>query len=150
MTPTPTCTPLRSMLFVPGDSEKKLAKAGTGPADALILDLEDAVAPERLPFARGLVRTFLDASRGRPGPQRWVRINPLSDPESLSDLAAVVGGAPDGIVLPKTTSAHDKDVSLSPQSGFREVSNSCRAAKAAASSMSEGAATADMRCRLAK
>jgi citrate lyase subunit beta/citryl-CoA lyase len=102
-----THTPLRSMLFVPGDSEKKLAKAACGEADALILDLEDAVAPQRLPFARGLVRAFLEDSRQRPGPRRWVRINPLSNPESLCDLAAVVGGAPDGIVLPKTTSAHD-------------------------------------------
>jgi citrate lyase subunit beta/citryl-CoA lyase len=104
---TTTFTPLRSMLFVPGDSEKKLAKASVGPSDALILDLEDAVSPERLPFARGLVRDYLDASRGRAGPRRWVRINPLSNPESLADLAAVVGGAPDGIVLPKTTSAQD-------------------------------------------
>jgi len=100
-------TSLRSMLFVPGDSEKKLAKAAAGDADALILDLEDAVSPERLPLARGVVRAHLDASRGGGRQQRWVRINPLSNPESLADLAAVVGGAPDGIVLPKTTSAQD-------------------------------------------
>lgn len=98
---------LRSMLFVPGDSEKKLAKASAGEADALILDLEDAVAAERLPFARGLVRAHLDATRGRGPQQRWVRINPLSTPAAMPDLAAVVGGAPDGIVLPKTTSAQD-------------------------------------------
>ncbi len=101
-------TTLRSMLFVPGDSEKKMAKAAAGAADALILDLEDAVAPERLPFARGLVRAYLERSRGdATRQQRWVRVNPLSNPESLADLAAVVGGAPDGIVLPKTTSAQD-------------------------------------------
>lgn len=99
---------LRSMLFVPGDSERKLAKASAGPADALILDLEDAVAKERLPLARGMVAEFLKASRGRVRPrQLWVRINPLSTPDALPDLAAIVGGAPDGIVLPKTDSGAD-------------------------------------------
>jgi len=100
-------TPLRSMLFVPGDSEKKLAKAETGEADALILDLEDAVAPERLPFARGLVLEHLRRTPRGGRQQRWVRINPLSSAAALPDLAAVVAGAPDGIVLPKTRTAED-------------------------------------------
>lgn len=98
---------LRSLLFVPGDSEKKLAKVAGGPADALILDLEDSVAPDRLPFARGMVRSYLDSSRNTGTQQRWVRINPLTTALALPDLAAIVGGAPDGILLPKTRSAED-------------------------------------------
>lgn len=98
---------LRSWLFVPGDSARKLEKAEGSGADALILDLEDAVAPSNKAAARGVVRDFLDA---RPPAQRrtalWVRINPLDD-TALQDLAAVVGGAPDGIVLPKIDGPED-------------------------------------------
>lgn len=94
--------PPRSWLFVPGDSERKLAKAEAAGADALILDLEDSVAAARRPVARGKVRAYLDA---RPPGSRasalWVRINPLDGPDALADLAAVAGGAPDGIMLPK-------------------------------------------------
>lgn len=97
---------LRSLLFVPGDSEKKLAKAeGTG-ADALLLDLEDAVSQERLPVARGLVRDYL-TSHPRDRQQVWVRINPLNTPLALPDLVAVMAGQPDGIVLPKPLNASD-------------------------------------------
>lgn len=98
---------IRSWLFIPGDSEKKLGKAdGTG-ADALILDLEDAVSPERKAEARAMVRDFLAARpvEGRKA-QLWVRINPLDD-AALEDLAAVMGGAPDGIMVPKTDGPAD-------------------------------------------
>lgn len=98
---------LRSMLFVPGDSERKLARGASFPADALILDLEDSVAPERTSVARGMVRAYLDAQPDRARQQLWVRINPLGTPAALLDLAAVVGGAPDGILLPKPDSAAD-------------------------------------------
>ena len=98
---------LRSMLFVPGDSERKLAKSAESPADALILDLEDSVAAERTAVARGLVREYLDAAPDRSGRALWVRINPLSTPAALIDLAAVVGGRPDGIMLPKPDSGVD-------------------------------------------
>ena len=94
----------RSYLFVPGDSERKLAKAKDGPADALILDLEDAVAASALPAARRLVAEFL----GESGHARcWVRINPLTSPESTLDLEAVLPAAPYGIVLPKSSGADD-------------------------------------------
>ena len=96
---------LRSMLFVPGDSDRKLAKGAESPADALILDLEDSVAPDRTEVARGMVRAYLAARPKRERQQLWVRINPLATPKALPDLAAVVGGAPDGIVLPKPDSA---------------------------------------------
>ncbi len=96
---------MRSMLFVPGDSDKKLAKSRQSAADALILDLEDSVALSRKPEAR---RVTLDFLRSREGGQLlFVRINPLSSPYAVDDLAAVVAGRPDGIVLPKCASAED-------------------------------------------
>ncbi|UCV23663.1 HpcH/HpaI aldolase/citrate lyase family protein [Ferribacterium limneticum] len=98
--------PLRSMLFVPGDSERKLEKAVSSPADALILDLEDAVAPSRTHIARGMVLEYLKSRPDRQRQEIWVRINPLATPSALRDLV-VVAGAPDGLVLPKVSSYHD-------------------------------------------
>jgi citrate lyase subunit beta/citryl-CoA lyase len=95
---------LRSLLFVPGDSERKLAKAQLSRADALVLDLEDAVAAERLPVARAMVLDFLKSRADRGKQQLWVRVNPLHTPLALEDLAAVIRGAPDGIMLPKCDS----------------------------------------------
>jgi citrate lyase subunit beta/citryl-CoA lyase len=92
---------LRSLLFVPGDSEKKLAKSTSTAADALILDLEDSVAPERTALARGMVAEFLQAHPDRSQQQLWVRINPLQTPQALADLVAVMPARPDGIMLPK-------------------------------------------------
>jgi citrate lyase subunit beta/citryl-CoA lyase len=95
----------RSWLFVPGDDERKLATAPGAGADALILDLEDAVVAERRPAARALVRAFLDGPA--PGAQRWVRVNPVDGPDVLDDLAAVVGPGLDGVVLPKVRGGAD-------------------------------------------
>lgn len=97
---------LKSLLFVPGDSEKKLAKAESTGADALLLDLEDAVSQDRLPVARGLVLEYLK-SHNRQHQQVWVRINPLNTPLALPDLVAVMAGQPDGIVLPKPLDSSD-------------------------------------------
>lgn len=96
---------MRSMLFVPGDSDKKLSKGLESGADALIIDLEDSVAPNRKKDARKITRAFLAGERG--GPKLFVRINPLASSYAVDDLAAVTGGAPNGIVLPKCTSASD-------------------------------------------
>ena len=94
----------RSFLFVPGDSEKKLQKAGESDADALIIDLEDSVAASARPEARKRVVEFLgDAVR----PDCWVRINPLGSDDAEKDLRAVVGAAPLGIVLPKCSGGED-------------------------------------------
>ena len=98
---------LRSWLFVPGDSDRKLEKGRANAADALILDLEDSVANDRQQIARDTVCAFLSANRDRDRQQLWVRINPLDTELSLPDLAAVMPGAPDGIVLPKVYSAAD-------------------------------------------
>ncbi len=95
---------LRSLLFVPGDSERKQLKARSSGADALILDLEDSVAAAQLPLARGLVRQVLQAPR-QAGPAIWVRTNSLASGQFLEDLAAIFPGAPAGLVLPKVSAA---------------------------------------------
>lgn len=100
--------PLRSLLFVPGDSERKQAKALTAGADALILDLEDSVAEAQLPAARKRVSEFLGA---HPAPSRqaqlWVRLNGLASGNLIEDLVAVIGARPDGVMLPKVSSARE-------------------------------------------
>lgn len=96
---------IRSLLFVPGDSERKLAKVASSGADAVILDLEDAVAPDRKRVARDLCREALAA--GTEGPRRFVRVNALDTGQTAEDLAAVMPGAPFGIVLPKCQSVRD-------------------------------------------
>ena len=97
----------RSLLFTPGDAPAKMRKAATSGADAVILDLEDSVAPAAKPLARDQIALFLAESRQSRPVQLWVRINPLSTGLALEDLAKVVAGAPDGIVLPKAEGARD-------------------------------------------
>src|SRR5258708_17117558 len=75
---------MRSFLFVPGDSERKLAKAEDSAADALVLDLEDAVSADRIEIARKMVREYLHSHRDRTRTQLWVRINPLSTEDRKS------------------------------------------------------------------
>ena len=91
---------MRSLLFVPADSERKLARGPESGADALILDLEDSVVPANRPEARRLARSFLEATASA-GFGRWVRINPLASGLALDDLAATAPGKPDGVLLPK-------------------------------------------------
>ena len=89
---------LRSLLFVPGDRPDRMEKAlGVG-ADALILDLEDAVAPQNKQVARHEVAHFLNQHNGA---RIFVRVNPLDSAENEKDLNAVLPSHPDGIVLPK-------------------------------------------------
>lgn len=89
---------LRSLLFVPGDRPDRMEKARNADADALILDLEDAVAPPRKAEARRQVADFLARPRTVP---LFVRINPPARAEAGEDLSAIMPHAPDGIVLPK-------------------------------------------------
>ncbi len=101
-------TPLRSMLFIPADSEKKLGKVDGCGADAVILDLEDSVAAANKPVARALAAAFLAVRpRGARKAQLWVRINPLDSGFALADLVSVAGGAPCGIMQPKINTPED-------------------------------------------
>ncbi|MBL8656315.1 MAG: CoA ester lyase [Altererythrobacter sp.] len=97
---------IRSWLFAPGDSERKIAKALAGPADRVILDLEDAVAMEAKPAARGIVAAALDGA-GDDRARIWVRINPLGSRLAETDLASVMPSRPGGIMLPKAESGAD-------------------------------------------
>lgn len=100
--------PLRSMLFVPADSDKKLAKADASGADALILDLEDSVAPENKSAARANAAAFLaERPKAARSMQVWVRINPLDGKLALDDLVSVMAGEPCGVVLPKAEGPAD-------------------------------------------
>jgi citrate lyase subunit beta/citryl-CoA lyase len=96
---------LRSLLFVPGDSDRKQAKGLASAADCLLLDLEDSVAPANLPAARARVRELLQAHPNRTRQQLWVRVNALSSGTLLDDLVAVFPGCPDGIMVPKASDA---------------------------------------------
>jgi citrate lyase subunit beta/citryl-CoA lyase len=99
---------IRSFLFIPGDSEKKLSKLDATGADAVILDLEDAVSAANKPLARQLIPAALRARpAGSRRPQLWVRINPLDSEDALHDLAAIVAGVPDGLMLPKANGPED-------------------------------------------
>lgn len=93
---------LRSLLFVPGDRPERIEKAVGSGADALILDLEDSVAPERKGTAREAVAAFLARERGIP---LLVRVNPLGSGLIEDDLRAIGSHAPDGLVLPKAEGA---------------------------------------------
>ena len=98
---------LRSMLFVPADSERKLAKSLGNPADVLILDLEDSVAEARKAGARATAAQFIAAQAATLNARLFVRINPLDTPLAMGDLAAVVVPGLAGIMLPKMRSAAD-------------------------------------------
>jgi citrate lyase subunit beta/citryl-CoA lyase len=93
---------MRSLLFVPADSQKKLDKGLACGADALIIDLEDSVVPERKAAARGAAAEFVKAAVARaPRPRILVRINGLTTGLTEADLDAVVPAQPDAIMLPK-------------------------------------------------
>ena len=91
---------MRSFLFVPADSERKLAKGAESGADAIILDLEDSVAADRKAGARDTALAYLKQHTGK-GPQLVVRVNALDTGLTDADLDAVVAGRPDFILLPK-------------------------------------------------
>ena len=96
----------RSLHFVPGGNEKMMAKALTLPADGLILDLEDAVTPDRKAATRPVVRRWLE-TLDFGGRERWVRMNPIFTEYAEADLAETIAGRPDGYVMPKPRRAED-------------------------------------------
>lgn len=93
----------RSWLFAPGDSEKKMTKAMEGSADIVLIDLEDAVAPDNKANARPMVHDFIKANPEQRH-RLWVRINPFDGPYTFHDLAAIMPANPGGIMLPKVYS----------------------------------------------
>jgi len=96
---------MRSFLFVPGDSIRKFESAKKTAADALILDLEDSIAPEGKVGARDITLGML--GQRNPAQEIYIRVNALDTDLTLGDLAAVMPGQPDGIVLPKCAGAAD-------------------------------------------
>ncbi|HKH28194.1 MAG TPA: aldolase/citrate lyase family protein, partial [Sphingomicrobium sp.] len=96
---------LRNPLFAPADSERKVAKALASPADAIILDLEDSVAPNAKDAARAAAATLLASGPARLG--LIVRVNPRDTNWYLRDLAAIVPGRPAAILLPKCSGPAD-------------------------------------------
>jgi citrate lyase subunit beta/citryl-CoA lyase len=96
----------RSIHFVPGGNERMIARALTLPADGLILDLEDAVAPDLKAATRPIVRGWLESLEFG-GRERWIRMNPLATGLGRADLEETIAGRPDGYVVPKPRHAGD-------------------------------------------
>ncbi|MCV0396882.1 MAG: CoA ester lyase [Rhizobiaceae bacterium] len=98
---------MRSLLFVPGDSERKLEKGLASAADVLLIDLEDSVSVARKDAARDIASAFLRERRAAPRPRLFVRVNDFSTGLTDADLAAIMPARPDGIMLPKANSQAD-------------------------------------------
>lgn len=98
---------MRSLLFVPGDSEKKLEKGFQSGADVVIVDLEDSVAAANKAAARAIAADFIRTHRRETRARIYVRVNDLSTGLTDDDLAALMAAAPDGIMLPKANSSAD-------------------------------------------
>jgi citrate lyase subunit beta/citryl-CoA lyase len=110
MTATEETFSARSLLFAPGDSERKMEKAAASAADIALLDLEDAVTEDAKPRARAMISAFLEARPPAARRRLWVRINPLDGPSALADLAAVIPARPGGILLPKSRGRADVEL----------------------------------------
>ncbi len=115
---------MRSLLFVPGDDERKLAKGLGSGADCLLIDLEDSVAPARKAEARRLAAAFIrEAAQSKARPRLFVRINPHGSGLLNDDLDGIMPAGPDGIMLPKSQSGDDVTL-LSAKLAVREAENS--------------------------
>lgn len=99
---------IRSILFIPADSEKKLGKVRSLKADAFVLDLEDAVLPDRKPLARQMMSDWMAGQDDHS--DLWIRVNDLSSGEILKDLVAAVPTRPAGILLPKIKGPEDVEL----------------------------------------
>lgn len=98
---------MRSLLFVPGDSEKKLEKGFLSGADIVIVDLEDSVAPQNKVLARKIAADFIGGQNRVAGPVVYVRVNDLATGLTDDDLTAVMAARPDGVMLPKSNGGAD-------------------------------------------
>ena len=105
MSETSAPSRMRSWLFAPGDSERKMTKASDSAADIVLLDLEDSVSPENKPAARTAVADFLKTREDKH--RIWVRVNPLRSGEIEADLDAIMNAAPGGLFLPKAEGKAD-------------------------------------------
>lgn len=105
MSETSAPSRMRSWLFAPGNSERKMTKASDSAADIVLLDLEDSVSPENKPAARTAVADFLKTREDKH--RIWVRVNPLRSGEIEADLDAIMGAAPGGLFLPKAEGKAD-------------------------------------------
>jgi len=105
MSETSAPSRMRSWLFAPGDSGRKMTKASDSAADIVLLDLEDSVSPENKPAARTAVADFLKTREDKH--RIWVRVNPLRSGEIEADLDAIMGAAPGGLFLPKAEGKAD-------------------------------------------
>ena len=114
---------LRSMLFVPGDSERKLAKAESVPADALVVDLEDSVDAPRKEAARALSVEFIQNRSSLRARSLWIRINAANDVNFADDVAAAVRARADGVVLPGALLVREAELARDEQSHLRGVSD---------------------------
>src|SRR5215831_2889538 len=90
----------RSLHFVPGGNERMMQKALTLAADGLILDLEDAVTPDKKAVTRPIVRQWLETLNFGPR-ERWVRMNPISSEHAAADLEETIAARPHGYLVPK-------------------------------------------------
>ena len=106
---------LRSLLFVPADRPERFVKAAASGADALILDLEDSVAPEKKDTGRAAIAQWLAGERSV---TTFVRVNPFDGGLTAADLAAVLPGRPDGLFLPKAEGAASVDALLAMMGGL--------------------------------
>ena len=99
-----TARPRRSVLYMPGSNARALEKGRSLPADALILDLEDAVAPDAKETARGQIAEAVEAG-GYGRRELAIRVNGLDTPWGRDDVAAAAACGPDAILLPKVETA---------------------------------------------
>jgi citrate lyase subunit beta/citryl-CoA lyase len=114
---------MRSLLFVPADSDRKLEKGVASGADCLFVDLEDSIAAGNKEKARQMARDFLSTTRDRtPRPRLYVRVNALDSGLTDTDLDIVMQGAPDGIVQPKPAGGADLQ-HMSNKIAVREAEN---------------------------
>ncbi|TPN63653.1 CoA ester lyase [Mesorhizobium sp. B1-1-1] len=113
---------MRSLLFVPGDSERKLEKGFGAGADVVIVDLEDSVAPQNKASARMTAARFIASHRAKTRSAIYVRVNDLSTGLTDDDLAALIPAKPDGVMLPKSAGGQDVQ-HLSAKLRLREAEN---------------------------
>jgi len=113
---------MRSLLFVPGDSERKLEKGFASAADVILIDLEDSVAPQNKPAARVSAANFILGHRDATRAAIYVRVNDLASGLVDGDIDAVMTARPDGIMLPKAAGLADVE-QLSARLRVREAEN---------------------------